>query len=57
MSVATSDSKVTYQGNGATYTWPFSFPLLDKPHLQVILTDGSGKETTLTNGGGAWIVT
>ena len=49
MSVATSDSKVTYQGNGATYTWPFSFPLLDKSHLQVILTDGSGKETALTS--------
>lgn len=49
MSVATSDSKVTYQGNGAAYTWPFSFPLLDKSRLRVILTDAAGKETTLSN--------
>ena len=49
MSVATADSKVTNQGNGAAYTWPFSFPLLSKMDLHVILTDGSGKETALTN--------
>lgn len=49
MSLATTDSKVTYQGNGATTTWPFSYPVLEKAHLKVILTDPAGAENTLTN--------
>ena len=49
MSIAITDNKVTYQGNGATITWPFSFPVLEKEHLQVILTNAAGAETTLAS--------
>ena len=49
MSLAITDNKVTYQGNGATITWPFSFPVLEKSHLKVILTDGAGAESTLSS--------
>lgn len=48
MSIAITDNKVTYQGNGATITWPFSFPVLEKAHLKVILTDAAGVETLLS---------
>ena len=48
MSIVTTDTKVTYQGNGVTTEWPFTFPVLDKDHLQVILTDATGAEKTLT---------
>ena len=49
MSLANTDNKVTYQGNGATAVWPFSFPVLEKAHLKVILTNTAGTETTLTS--------
>ncbi|MEA4834957.1 MAG: hypothetical protein VB133_07480 [Anaeromusa sp.] len=49
MAIATTDNKVTYQGNGATTVWPFSYPVLEEAHLKVILTGPSGEENTLTN--------
>lgn len=49
MAIATTDNKVTYQGNGATTVWPFFYPVLEEAHLKVILTDPSGEENTLTN--------
>ena len=49
MSISITDNKVTYQGNGATTVWPFSFPVLEKSHLQVILTNAAGTETTLAS--------
>lgn len=48
MSIATTDNKATYQGNGVTTSWPFTFPVLEEGHLSVILTDPDGLETTLT---------
>lgn len=49
MSLASTDNKVTYSGNGATTTWPFPFPVLEKAHIQVILTTPAGAETQLTS--------
>ena len=49
MSLATTDNKVTYQGNGATTTWPIPFPVLEDSHLKVILTNPSSAEAILTS--------
>lgn len=49
MSIVITDNKVTYQGNGATTVWPFSFPVLEREHLKVILTDAAGVETALAS--------
>lgn len=50
MTVASTLSKVTLSGNGATRAWPFSFPVKDASHLQVTITDPAGAQTTLASG-------
>lgn len=50
MTVASSTNKITYAGNGSTRKWPFTFKVLDPSHLQVIVTDTNGAETTLSAG-------
>lgn len=50
MSISTETSKVRYEGNGSTYLFPFTFKLNDPSHLEVIVTDDNGVETTLTYG-------
>ena len=56
MSIATTDNKITYMGNGATYTRPFSFPVLETSHMQIILTDSGGTETRMKNIACDWLV-
>ena len=50
MTVASTVSKTTANGNGATRAWPFSFPVKSADHLKVIITDPDGAQTTLSNG-------
>lgn len=49
MSLVNTDSKVQYQGNGATTTWPIPFPVLEDSHLKVVLSSPLGVETYLTS--------
>ena len=39
MTLATSSSTVSYQGNGSTVQFPFAFPVLSPSHLVVVQTD------------------
>ena len=48
MSLSSTTNKVIYNGNGATNTWPFSFPVLEAGHLAAIFTGGDGIETVLS---------
>ena len=48
MTISTTQSTVTLQGNGSTTVWPYSFLIDDPTHAVVQLTDGSsGIVTTL----------
>lgn len=49
MTVSSSVNKVIGSGNGVTTSWPFSFPVLDATHLQVIYTTAAGDESTLSS--------
>ena len=48
MTLATPLSSVTYQGNGATTSFPFSFPVLSAAHLVVTLTDTTQSPAIVT---------
>lgn len=50
MTVSVSSSKIVYEGNGSTTAFPFPFPVLEKSHLQVTLTDADGVDTLLPAG-------
>ena len=50
MTVSVSTNKQIYQGNGSTTEFPFTFPLLDKSHMTLYLTDSSGNTTAVTSG-------
>lgn len=49
MAISNTDSKVVYNGNGATTVFPFTFALLDVAHMKVILTDDKKVEQVLTS--------
>lgn len=42
MTVASTINKHTYDGNGLTTYWPYTFPLLDASHIRVYLTNAAG---------------
>ncbi len=48
MTVPAGYAPLVYAGNGATATFPFTWPLLAATHLVVTLTDADGVETVLT---------
>ena len=53
MTISSSASAVTYQGNGATTSFPFAFPVADATDLVVTVTDNTVSPavvTTLTSG-------
>lgn len=47
MTVSTSSNKITYDGNGVTTNFPFTFAVEDSSEIVVIYTDADGVETTL----------
>ncbi len=47
MTVNTTASKITYNGNGATTVWPFSFPAVAASDLSIYYTDTAGTATLL----------
>lgn len=48
MTVSSETNRVQYNGTGSTTEFAVSFYFLDDSHLQVILTDTSGNDTTQT---------
>ncbi|MDA8231567.1 MAG: hypothetical protein M0006_09535, partial [Magnetospirillum sp.] len=48
MTISSSSSSVTYQGNGATTVFPFPFPVADSADLQAILTDNTQSPPAVT---------
>ncbi|MCX7781777.1 MAG: hypothetical protein N2491_12885, partial [Negativicutes bacterium] len=49
LTVASNINKHIYLGNGATTEWPYSFPIIDKSHIKIYLTDTHGNITELIN--------
>ncbi len=45
MTIATTTSRMRYEGNGVTAVFPFTFRILAATHLTVILTDAQGVQT------------
>ena len=50
MTVSNTTVKVSYNGNGSTRTFSVPFPILSAAHLQLIVTDSDGTETSITTG-------
>ena len=42
-----SDVKVSYQGNGSTKVFPFTFPFIDKSYIKVAIYDSLTETTTI----------
>ena len=42
-----SDVKVSYQGNGSTKVFPFTFPFIDKSYIKVAIYDSLTEETEI----------
>lgn len=49
MTVSTTATKITAEGNGATTAWPFPFALRDDDEVVVTLTESDGTVTTLSS--------
>lgn len=47
MTVAISQAKIIYSGNGVTTRWDIPFPFLDKADLQVYIVDADGRQMPL----------
>ena len=50
MTVSNTTVKASYNGNGSTRTFSVPFPILSAAHLQLIVTDSDGTETSITTG-------
>lgn len=50
MTIATTANKIVYAGNGATTTFPFTFPAVAAADLQVYYTDTNGNISLLNPG-------
>ena len=48
MSVESTTTKIIYQGNGTTITWPVPFAYNQTEHLHLLIADADGKETEIT---------
>lgn len=46
MTLATTEYSIQYSPNGSTVNFPFPYYFLDETHLQVIITDANGVDTT-----------
>lgn len=42
-------ARVVYKGDGKTQEFPFSFPVLDRKFIYVVISDRNGREKTLTS--------
>ena len=42
-------ARVVYKGDGKTQEFPFSFPVLDRKFIYVVISDRTGREKTLTS--------
>lgn len=42
-------ARVVYKGDGKTQEFPFSFPVLDRKFIYVVISDRNGRERTLTS--------
>ena len=42
-------ARVVYKGDGKTQEFPFSFPVLDRKFIYVVISDKDGRERTLTS--------
>lgn len=49
MSIEDLSTEVTYDGDGVTTSFPYTFPILEASDIQVIITDQFGTETILTS--------
>jgi hypothetical protein len=47
MTVSTANSKISYAGNGSTFTWTFSFPGVAASNILVFITNATGNITPL----------
>lgn len=47
MSVESTTTKIIYQGNGTTNTWPVPFAYNQTEHLHLLIADADGKETEI----------
>lgn len=50
MTVSSTSSRVVYNGDGSTTSWPFAFKITDSSAIVVVYTDGNGTSTTLNYG-------
>jgi|GEM_PF-5747934 len=48
MSVESTTTKIIYQGNGTTITWPVPFAYNQTEHLHLLIADATGIETEVT---------
>ena len=48
MTIASTNNQESYSGNGSTSVFPYNFKINDEDHLEVIIADTDGDETTLT---------
>jgi hypothetical protein len=50
MTIASDLNKHTYEGNGATTEWPYTFTIFNPSDIQVIITDSNGTDVILDSG-------
>jgi hypothetical protein len=53
LTVSSTSNKIIYSGNGATTSFPFTFPGVAAADIQVFYTDASGTITQITQGTGS----
>jgi len=53
MTVASEQSRVILNGNGATTAFPFTFRIFATTDIEVVKTDADGNESTLSEGSGS----
>lgn len=49
MTVSSTSNKITFDGNGATTTWPFTFSCEDETDIEVYVTDADGVITEISS--------
>ena len=47
--VITDVNQITYNGDGVTTAWPFTFPIIDYTDLRLTLINAAGARTDITS--------